>query len=98
MSTVSAFAAGDAITRVPRLASASGGSGGMPHALWRPQMQTFLMQHGIEESDYAQAIPAWREIVIAVGDDAATRRSAAIATLLGSASGSKAQDAASCQQ
>lgn len=78
----------DATSRVPRLVAAAGG-GGLPHAVWRPQMQTFLMQHGIEESDYAQEIPLWREIVAAVGDDAQTRRAAAIATVLGVAAGSK---------
>ena len=47
--------------KVPLLASASGASGssGAPHALWRPQMQTFLMRQGIEERDYAEEIPQW---------------------------------------
>ena len=80
----SASSVTDATSRVPRLVAATGG-GGMPHAVWRPQMQTFLMQHGIEESDYAQEIPQWRQLVAAVGDDAQTRRAAAIAAVLGSA-------------
>lgn len=84
----------DATSRVPRLVAAAGG-GGLPHAVWRPQMQTFLMQHGIEESDYAQEIPQWREIVAAVGDDAHTRRTAAIAMVLGVAAGSKGGASAS---
>jgi len=84
----------DATSRVPRLVAAAGG-GGLPHAVWRPQMQTFLMQHGIEESDYAHEIPLWREIVAAVGDDAQTRRTAAIATVLGVAAGSKGGASAS---
>lgn len=57
--------------KVPQLASASGAGGGMPHALWRPQMQTFLMQHGIEERDYAQEIARWGEMVKAADDAAA---------------------------
>ena len=77
---------GDAASRVPRLASAAGSSG-VPHAMWRAQMQTFLMQQGIEESDYAEEIPAWKQIVAAVGDEAATRRASAIATLLGNGAG-----------
>ena len=36
--------------KVPLLASASGTGGGVPHTLWRPQMQTFLMRHGIESA------------------------------------------------
>lgn len=84
----------DATSRVPRLVAATGG-GGMPHAVWRPQMQTFLMQHGIEESDYAQEIPLWREIVTAVGDDAQTRRTAAIAAVLGVAASSNAASSTS---
>ena len=100
MATAAIHPGGETVSRVPRLASAgSGGSdGGLPHPLWRPQMQTFLMQHGIEESDYAHAIPAWREIVVAVVDDAAERRALAIATLLGSsaaAAGSKQASASS---
>src|SRR5689334_887380 len=71
MASASASPMTDATSRVPRLVAAAGG-GGLPHAVWRPQMQTFLMQHGIEESD-----------------DAQTRRAAAIATVLGVASGSK---------
>lgn len=57
--------------KAPQLASASGAGGGMPHALWRPQMQTFLMQHGIEERDYAQEISRWCEMVKAADDAAA---------------------------
>src|SRR5690242_2260519 len=88
MASASASPMTDATSRVPRLVAAAGG-GGLPHAVWRPQMQTFLMQHGIEESDYAHEIPLWREIVAAVGDDAQTRRAAAIATVLGVAPVSK---------
>ena len=83
MASPSTTPASDTTTRVPRLAPASGGAG-LPHALW-PKMQTFLMQHGMDESDYGQVIPAWREIVAAVGDDAATRRAAAIASVLAAA-------------
>ena len=88
MASATASPMTDATSRVPRLVASAGG-GGLPHAVWRPQMQTFLMQHGIEESDYAHEISLWREIVAAVGDDAQTRRTAAIATVLGVAASSK---------
>jgi hypothetical protein len=87
---------------MPRLASANGGAG-LPHATWRPQMQTFLMRQGIEECDYAHEIPQWRELVQAVGEDATSRRLTAIATLLGatssnSSNSSKQSDKSSQQQ
>ena len=47
--------------RVPLL-SVSNGSGCASYAAWRPQMETFLMRAGIEKSDYAEEIPAWREL------------------------------------
>lgn len=70
-------------TKVPHLASASGGSG-LPHALWRPQMQTFLMRHSIEERDYAREILRWNELAKAVNTDAEAEEQAAIDLLLGS--------------
>ena len=70
-------------TKVPQLASSSGAGAGAPHALWRPQMQTFLMRQGIEPGDYAEPIPRWSELVARVQDDARAKERAAIALLLG---------------
>ena len=52
--------------KTPLLASTNCTGAGAPHALWRPQMKTFLMRHGIEERDYAREIPQWRELAAAV--------------------------------
>jgi hypothetical protein len=71
--------------KAPLLASASGGAGA-PHALWRPQMQTFLMRHGIEERDYAREIAQWRALAAAVQTDAEADEQDAIALVLGGAS------------
>ena len=75
--------------KVPHLAAASGGSG-VPHALWRPQMQTFLMRHGIEERDYAREIARWSELAAAVANNAEAEEQAAIDLLLGGGGGSAA--------
>src|SRR5579875_2653339 len=71
---------------IPALASASGAGGGLPHSLWRPQMQTFLMRAGIEERDYTEEIPQWKELCAAVQDDARAEETDAVAVLLGGAS------------
>jgi hypothetical protein len=73
--------------KAPLLASSSGtsGSSGAPHALWRPQMQTFLMRQGIEERDYASPIPAWVELSRAVQASAVAEEQDAIALVLGQA-------------
>lgn len=68
-------------TRVPRLATASSGDGSS-HALWRPQMQTFLMRAGLEERDYAKEIPRWRDLSATVEADAEAEEQAAIAAYL----------------
>ena len=74
-------------TKVPLLASASGtsGSSGASHALWRPQMQTFLMRQGIEERDYAEEIPEWTALSRMASESARSDREHAIAVLLGKA-------------
>jgi hypothetical protein len=77
--------------KAPQLASASGAGGGMPHALWRPQMQTFLMQHGIEERDYASEISRWREIDAAVQQAAKAAEDEGIALMLGEAASVKSE-------
>jgi hypothetical protein len=69
--------------RVPLLASASGTGAGAPHALWRPQMQTFLMRHGIEERDYAEEIAQWRELAAVVQASARAEEQEAINVVLG---------------
>ena len=74
--------------KVPRLASASGSGSGAPHALWRPQMQTFLMRQGVEERDYAKEIPHWRVLSAAVQADAEAEEQEAFALLLGGAAAS----------
>jgi hypothetical protein len=75
------LSAAAAAARVPQLAS-SGGGGGAHYAVWRPQMQTFLMRAGLEERDYAKAIPQWRELDAAVQADAQAADDAAVALLL----------------
>jgi hypothetical protein len=75
-------------SRVPRLASASGassaaGRNGMPHALWRPQMQTFLIRQGIQERDYTAEIPRWKELTAAVALDEAADEQAGFDAMLG---------------
>src|SRR6476661_6297557 len=71
--------------KTPLLASASGSGAGVPHALWRPQMQTFLMRHGIEERDYAREIAQWRALAAAVEARAEADEEDAIALVLGNA-------------
>jgi hypothetical protein len=71
--------------KTPLLASASGTGAGAPHALWRPQMQTFLMRHGIEERDYAREIAQWRALAAAVEAKAEADEQDAIAVVLGAA-------------
>jgi hypothetical protein len=72
--------------KVPLLASTGGGGSGATHALWRPQMQTFLMRHGIEERDYAREIAQWKALAAAVQTDAEADEQEAIALVLGAAS------------
>ena len=76
--------------KVPQLASASGSGAGVPHALWRPQMQTFLMRQGIEERDYAREITQWRQLSTVVQMDAESEEQDAIDIILGGASASSA--------
>ena len=71
--------------KIPQLASASGSGAGASHALWRPQMQTFLMRQGIEERDYAREIAQWRELAAAVSSDADADEQDAIALILSGA-------------
>jgi len=71
--------------KTPLLASASGTGAGAPHALWRPQMQTFLMRHGVEERDYASEITEWVELSAAAQADAKAEEQEAIALVLGRA-------------
>lgn len=86
--------------RVPLLASASGNGAGAPHALWRPQMQTFLMRHGIEERDYAREIPQWRDLAAAVQASAEAEEQEAIKLVLGvqAASSVKKEEAKSPEE
>lgn len=67
------------------LASAS--SNGLTHALWRPQMITFLMRQGIEERDYTKEIPHWTALVKAVGEQAVNEEEDAVAHFLAKAQG-----------
>jgi hypothetical protein len=70
-------------SKIPRLATASSGQGGLPHSVWRPQMQTFLMRQGIEERDYSEPFPHWKEVVAAIDADEKAEEQAAIAEMLG---------------
>jgi len=78
---------------VPRLVSTSGGGSGLPYAMWRPQMQTFLMHHGIEERDYTQEIPQWEDLLKVVRADAVAREQAAFALLLKGGAGASSSNA-----
>ena len=85
MASFSSSSSASVDAKTPLLASASGSGAGAPHALWRPQMQTFLMRHGIEERDYAREIPQWRELAAAVEARAEADERDAIALVLGAA-------------
>jgi hypothetical protein len=71
--------------RVPRLASASSSQSGLPHSLWRPQMQTLLMRCGVEERDYSREFPEWKRVVATIDADAEAEEEAAFAAVLGTA-------------
>lgn len=77
---MSSSSSSDPSMRVPMLASAS--SNGLTHALWRPQMITFLMRQGVEERDYTKEIPHWAALVKAVGDQAVNEEDDAVAHFL----------------
>ena len=77
-------------TKIPRLASASSAQSGLPHALWRPQMQTFLMRQGIEDRDYSEPFPEWKAVVDAINADEKAEEQAAIAEMLGRSSAAAA--------
>lgn len=81
--------------KVPLLASASGTGAGVPHTLWRPQMQTFLMRHGIEDRDYAREIAQWRELASTVEADAEAEEQEAIRLVLAAGGGSSCSTASS---
>jgi hypothetical protein len=85
MASSSSSSSASVDAKTPLLASASGSGAGAPHALWRPQMQTFLMRHGIEERDYAREIPQWRALAAAVEARAEADERDAIALVLGAA-------------
>jgi hypothetical protein len=76
--------------RVPRLASASSAQSGLPHALWRPQMQTLLMRCGVEERDYSREFPEWKKVVATIDADVEAEEEAAFAAVLGTAASSAA--------
>ena len=61
-------ASGDA-GKIPTLASAAGVGGGLSHAMWRPQMLSFLMSHGIKERDFALVNPDWNVLVALLDTD-----------------------------
>lgn len=77
-------------SKIPRLASASSGQSGLPHSVWRPQMQTFLMRQGIEERDYSEPFPEWKAVVDAINADEKAEEQAAIAEMLGRSSAAAA--------
>ena len=66
-------------TKIPRLASSSSAQGGLPHSVWRPQMQTFLMRQGIEDRDYSGPFPEWKAVVESIAADEQAEELAAIA-------------------
>jgi hypothetical protein len=70
-------------TKIPRLASSSSAQSGLPHALWRPQMQTFLMRQGIEDRDYSGPFPEWKAVVESIAADEKAEEQAAIDEMLG---------------
>ena len=70
-------------TKIPRLASSSSAQSGLPHSVWRPQMQTFLMRQGIENRDYSRAFPEWTAVVESIDADEQAKEQAAINNLLG---------------
>jgi hypothetical protein len=74
----------DPSSRIPLLASATANaaSSALTYALWRPQMQTYLMRQSIEERDYTEALPRWKEMIAAVETDARDQEKAAIELLL----------------
>lgn len=82
---MSSSASASVDAKAPQLASASGTGAGAPHALWRPQMQTFLMRHGIEERDYVREIVQWRALAAAVQANAEAEEQDAIDLILGAA-------------
>ena len=75
----------DPQARVPSLASSS--ANGLPYAVWRPQMQTYLMRQGVEARDYTRAIAEWDALVLAVQTDADDEERAAIEAVLGQGKG-----------
>jgi hypothetical protein len=77
-------------SKIPRLASASSGQSGLPHSVWRPQMQTFLMRQGIEERDYSEPFPEWKAVVDAINAEERAEEQAAIAEMLGKSSAAAA--------
>ena len=56
--------------------------GDKPYAVWRPEMETYMMRAGLETRDYKVAIPHWTEIVKLVEADAIDEEQAAIDALL----------------
>jgi hypothetical protein len=76
--------------RVPRLASASSAQSGLPHSLWRPQMQTLLMRCGVEERDYSREFPEWKRVVATIDAEVEAEEEAAFAAVLGTAASSAA--------
>ena len=71
--------------RVPQLA-ASGSSAGAHYAAWRPQMETFLMRHGLEARDYKKELPQWQQLETKAQESAIADEDAAMALLLDNAS------------
>ena len=57
--------------------------GATPYAVWRPQMENFMMRVGVETRDYASAIPHWAAIVAAVERRDAADELSVIAKLTG---------------
>lgn len=76
---------------VPQLASSSGGAGGLPYAVWRPQMKSYLMRAGFTEADYAREIDSYAELCAALEAEAQRKVEDAMALLLGKKSASAAK-------
>ena len=55
----------------------------MPHALWRPQMITFLMRQGIDNDEYQEEIPDWTALAQLASDSKRQNRLYLVAKALG---------------
>ena len=89
-------------SRPPLLSAASRGASGaaarLPYVQWKALMKAFLMRQGIEEAEYAKAIPHWERLEALAAVERAAHFDDAASLLLGLPKGEASSSSSSASE